>query len=48
MNFKHVFDNVVEGLFIDRLEGNEQIVDRVMNDRAFRDVAADDLMREVT
>jgi hypothetical protein len=46
-NFKHVFDRMVEGLFIDRLDGNEEIVDRIMNDPAFRNLASDQLMREV-
>ena len=46
-NFKPVFERLIEGLFIDRLEGNEEIVDRVLNDPAFRGVASDQLMREV-
>jgi type I restriction enzyme, R subunit len=46
-NFKYVFDKMLEGLFIDRMEGNEEIFDRVMNDPAFRIIAADQLMRDV-
>jgi type I restriction enzyme R subunit len=46
-NFKHVFDKMLEGLFIDRMEGNEEIFDRVMNDPAFRNLASEQLMREV-
>ncbi len=46
-NFKHVFDKMLEGFFIDCMEGNEEILDRVMNDRAFRDIASDHLMRNV-
>jgi type I restriction enzyme R subunit len=37
-NFRHVFDRMVEGLFVDRMEGNEEIFDRIMNDPQFRDL----------
>ena len=46
-NFKHVFDKMLEGLFIDRMDGNEEIFDRVMNDPAFRNLASEHLMRDV-
>jgi type I restriction enzyme R subunit len=46
-NFKHVFDKMLEGLFIDRMDGNEEIFDRVMNDPAFRTLATEHLMRDV-
>ena len=46
-NFKHVFDRMLEGLFIGRMDGNEEIVDRMMNDATFRGVASEQLMREV-
>ena len=46
-NFKHVFVKILEGLFIDRMEGNEEIFDRVMNDPVFRNLASDHLMRDV-
>lgn len=46
-NFKHVFDRMLEGLFVDRMEGNEEIFDRVMNDPVFRNIASDHLMKEV-
>jgi len=46
-NFKPVFDRMLEGLFIDRMEGNEDIFDRLMNDPEFRNLAAIDLMRNV-
>ncbi|QDW36170.1 hypothetical protein FFI89_002840 [Bradyrhizobium sp. KBS0727] len=36
-----------EGLFIDRMEGNEEIFDRIMQDASFRDVASAHLMREI-
>jgi type I restriction enzyme, R subunit len=38
---------VLEGLFIDRMEGNEEIFDRIMQDETFRDVATAHLVREV-
>jgi type I restriction enzyme R subunit len=46
-NFKHVFDRLLEGLFIDRIEGNEEIFDRIMNDPQFRNLASLHLMRDV-
>lgn len=46
-NFKPVFERLLEGLFVDRLDGNEEIVERVLNDPAFRGLASDQLMRQV-
>jgi type I restriction enzyme R subunit len=46
-NFRHVFERMLEGLFIDRMEGNEEIFDRIMQDANFRDVASAQLVREV-
>lgn len=46
-NFKLVFIHALEGLFIDRLEGNELIFDRVMKDSGFRGMVADHLTRNV-
>ncbi len=46
-NFRHVFERMLEGLFIDRMEGNEEIFDRIMQDAAFRDAASAHLVREV-
>jgi type I restriction enzyme R subunit len=46
-NFKHVFDRMLEGFFVDRMEGNEEIFDKIMNDPAFRNLASEQLMREV-
>lgn len=46
-NFRHVFERMLEGLFIDRMEGNEEIFDRIMQDASFRDAASTHLMREV-
>lgn len=46
-NFNLVFERLLEGLFIDRMDGNEEIFDRIMNDDTFRDLAAGHLVREV-
>jgi type I restriction enzyme R subunit len=46
-NFQYVFDRLLEELFIERMEGNEEIFDRVMNDREFRRAAASHLVRRV-
>jgi type I restriction enzyme, R subunit len=46
-NFKHVFDRMLEKFFVDRMEGNEGIFDKIMNDPAFRNLASEQLMREV-
>jgi type I restriction enzyme, R subunit len=46
-NFKPVFDHMLEGLFVDRMEGNEDIFDRLMNDPEFRSLASSQLMRDV-
>ena len=46
-NFRLVFERLLEGIFIERMEGNEEIFDRVMKDEKFRDVASDHLLRQV-
>ena len=46
VNFKPVFDRMLENLFIDRTRDNEEIPKRVVNDQEFRKVAAAYLMRE--
>ena len=46
-NFEPVFNKQLENLFIERIDGNEDIFVRLMNDEAFRRVAADHLMRAV-
>lgn len=46
-NFSAFFGRVLEDLFIDRMEGNEQIFGRVMKDKTFRVAARDHLAREV-
>lgn len=46
-NFSFVFNKMLESLFIERMEGNEEIFTRLMNDDAFRGVATEHLVREV-
>ncbi len=46
-NFAPVFNKQLENLFLERMDGNEGIFVRLMNDDAFRKVAANHLMREV-
>jgi len=46
-NFEPVFNKQLENLFIDRMDGNEEIFVRLMNDKDFRNVAAGHLMRAV-
>lgn len=46
-NFEPVFSKQLENLFIERMEGNEEIFVRLMNDNAFRNIAESYLMRAV-
>ncbi|MGF6148853.1 Type-1 restriction enzyme R protein [Kingella potus] len=46
-NFAAVFKRQLEGLFIERMEGNEEIFTRLMDDQAFHRMAADYLAGEV-
>jgi len=46
-NFEPVFNRQLENLFLERMEGNEEIFVRLMNDEAFRSVAASHLMHAV-
>ena len=41
-NFAPVFNKQLEKLFVERMDGNEEIFVRLMNDEAFRNVAAFD------
>lgn len=38
-NISAYFERILEGLFIDRMDGNEEIFRRVMSDKQFRDIA---------
>jgi type I restriction enzyme R subunit len=46
-NFSAFFGRVLDDLFIQRMEGNDEIFSRVMNDKRFRNVAQEHLAREV-
>ncbi|UJP04101.1 MAG: DEAD/DEAH box helicase family protein [Nitrosomonas sp.] len=46
-NFAPVFIKQLENLFVERMDGNEEIFVRLMNDEAFRNIAANHLMRAV-
>ncbi|HSV31457.1 MAG TPA: type I restriction endonuclease [Atribacteraceae bacterium] len=46
-NFGYVFLKALEGLFIDRMEQNEEITARFINDRDFQDVIGKYLLRTV-
>ncbi len=46
-NFSAFFARVLEDLFIDRMEGNEEIFNKVMSDPQFRDIAQAHLARAV-
>jgi type I restriction enzyme R subunit len=46
-NFMHFFGKLLEGLFIERMEGNEEIFTRLMNDDAMMAVAAKQVGKDV-
>jgi hypothetical protein len=46
-NFKYIFDKALEGKFIDRMDQNQEIFARYMNDREFASVVAEILRRRV-
>jgi type I restriction enzyme R subunit len=46
-NFRYVFVKALEGLFIDRMEQNEEIFAKYMNDADFRKVVSEHLLRQV-
>lgn len=46
-NFAAYFGRVLEDLFIDRMDGNEEIFRRVMSDGQFRGAAQEHIAREV-
>lgn len=46
-DFKYVFDKALEGLLIERMEGNEDIFVRLMNDDEFRSIAGGYLLDKV-
>lgn len=46
-NFMHFFGKMLEGLFIDRMEGNEEIFTKLMNDEKMMAVAAKQVGKDV-
>jgi type I restriction enzyme, R subunit len=46
-NFKPVFNKQLENLLVDRMAGNEEIFVKLMNDDAFREIAASHLVQAV-
>jgi type I restriction enzyme R subunit len=46
-NFKLLFEKELEGLFVDRMEGNDEIFRKVMQDENFRAAASGYLMSKV-
>jgi type I restriction enzyme R subunit len=46
-NFSAFFGRILDDLFIQRMEGNDEIFNRVMSDRQFRSVAQEHLAQEV-
>lgn len=46
-NFSAFFGRVLDDLFIQRMEGNDEIFNRVMSDKQFRTAAQDQLAREI-
>lgn len=46
-NFGYVFKKSIEELFIDRMEQNEEITARFLNEKQFRDVVIQVLLEQV-
>jgi type I restriction enzyme R subunit len=46
-NFKFAFDKALEDLIIDRMEQNDDIFTRFMNDKEFKEVISETLLRQV-
>ncbi len=46
-NFRFVFDKALETLFIDRMEQNEELFAKYMNDKDFQKIVAETLLRQV-
>ncbi|MCL0096820.1 hypothetical protein M1N66_04360 [Thermodesulfovibrionales bacterium] len=46
-NFGYVFRKALEGLFIDRIEQNEEITAKFMNEDQFREAISKHLLKEV-
>ncbi|MDO8579231.1 MAG: hypothetical protein Q7R50_08680 [Dehalococcoidales bacterium] len=46
-NFSYVFLKALEGLFVDRMEQNEEITAKYLNEREFRDAVGRNLLKQV-
>jgi type I restriction enzyme R subunit len=46
-NFGYVFRKALEGLFIDRMDQNEEITAKFMNDKEFQDTVRQHLLKQV-
>jgi type I restriction enzyme, R subunit len=46
-NFMHFLGKMLEGLFIDRMEGNEEIFTKLMNDGKMMKIAAQQVGKDV-
>jgi type I restriction enzyme R subunit len=46
-DFRYVFEKAFEGLVIDRMEGNDEISERLLSDGDFRDLAIEHLLHKV-
>ncbi|MEA3333837.1 MAG: type I restriction endonuclease subunit R [Pseudomonadota bacterium] len=46
-DFRYVFEKAFEGLVIDRMEGNEEIIGKLMSDKDFRDLAVEHILGKV-
>ena len=46
-NFKYVFDKLMVSLLVDRMDGNEEIFTRIMNDDEFREAVSKYLVKDV-
>ena len=46
-DFRYVFNKALEGLIIDRMEGNEDIFAKLMQDSEFRKLASEHLLHQV-
>ena len=46
-NFGYVFLKALEGLFIDRMEQNEEITAKYLNEKEFQDTVGQNLLKQV-
>ena len=46
-NFRYVFVKALEGLFIDRMEQNEELFAKYMNDGDFKKLVSEHLLKQV-